>query len=166
MKVYLLTAILALLIPFQGQGDTFLLVTEELSNGDEQSAPFPAREGLMSFIFDQGHIIFDIGALEVVVNWDELGFQEPLRLAREGLARFVIAARIRSQLSSEEQPPLIDSEASFFLLDADSSKLIGSGSISLNNHGREEELSYSDLLYALGEKIGSELLKLWDGQAL
>jgi hypothetical protein len=157
-RVWLLLMSLAVLCPCAGE--SFLLVGEETVDGIRQPRPLASAEGIMSAVFEDGQIIFDTGALEVAVDWEARGFSEPLALAVQGRADFVMAAVIDSHLIAAAEPPGFLSRARFYLLDA-AGEFAASGELELSNLGREEELPYAALQYQLGTEIGRRLLILW-----
>ncbi len=162
-KYLYLTLLMVLAIISPIHGDTFLIITEETQNGEAFPQPFPSKEGLMTVLFDQGHIIFDTGAYAAKVDWDHLSFSEPLDIARQGGAHFLIAARIESQLQKKSDKAVrIVSRALYFLLDVDNSALLGRGVLSMDNYGQEEELNYNTILFSLGKKLADELLRIWE----
>ena len=154
----LCTAILIILAlaSFPVFPDTFLVIAEETRDGEEYHQPLPSKEALMSFLFDHDHIVFDTGAIELTVDWDVLGFKEPLAVAGRGGARFLIAYRVESQLNpavpgrNPKGAPLIESLAHYALFEVKTSSLIGSGRLVMDNHGQEEELPYEKLLNKIG----------------
>ena len=166
MKYLYFILLMALAITLPIYGETFLVIAEEIRNGEACPQPLPSKEGLMTALFDQGHIIFDTGAYTVRVDWDYLGFSEPLTIAREGGARFLMATLIESQLQKQSgESARIGSSAHYFLLDVNSSTLIGTGKLFMDNNGQEEELNYDAMLFSLGEKLADELLRLWKGNS-
>jgi hypothetical protein len=153
--------LMSLAVLFPCAGESYLLVSEEIVDGIRQPRPLPSREGIMAAVFESGRIIFDTGALEVAVDWDARQFADPLVLAIEGRADFVMAAVVRSRLIAEEgERRSFESRARFYLLETSTRELVGSGELELSNLGREEELPYAALQQRLGEKIGLELLRL------
>jgi hypothetical protein len=154
---------LAVLSPCSGE--SFLLVGEERVDGIRQPLPLASTEGIMATVFESGQIIFDTGTLDVDVDWDARGFTEPLALAVEGRADFVMAAEIRSRLIAEDAgQKSFASRARYYLLDVAGSNLTGSGELELSNQGREEEMPYQELQYQLGKEIGLRLLRIWRAQ--
>jgi len=151
---------LAVLVPCAGE--SFLLVGEETVDGIRQTRPLASIEGIMAVVFESGQIIFDTGALEVAVDWQTRNFSEPLALAVEGRADYVMAARVDSRLIAEsDESRSFSSRARYFLLDADAGMLKGSGELELSNLGQEIEMPYPELQYQLGTAVAHELLRLW-----
>jgi hypothetical protein len=147
---------------FPCAGESFLLVGEEILDGIRQDRPLSSVEGIMSAVFESGQIIFDTGALEVAVDWEARGFDEPLAMATEGRADYIMAACIDSRLiagSAEYQS--FTSRARYYLLDTAAREITGSGELELSNLGQEPELSYAELQYRLGVELGHALLRLW-----
>ena len=151
-------------------GDTFLIVTEEFRNGDYIEAPTPSQEGVMSAMFDLGHITFETGMYRPEMEWDRLAFAEPMLIARQGGARFLAAVRVFAEVAprrdgpdqSADAPPFggreITSRAEYLLFDAETSLLLGRGELTASNLSGERALSYDELLFKTGEGVARELV--------
>ena len=75
---------------------TFMIVATEIRDGEQLSRPFPSQEGMIEGMFDSGFVSFDTGLYAPEVDWREMDFREPLEIARQGLARYLLAAEVRS----------------------------------------------------------------------
>jgi hypothetical protein len=157
------------------QGDTFMVVVEEFRNGEAVEIPLPSQEGLMSAMFDLGHVTFETGEYHPEMDWDRLDFAEPLSLAREGLGRYLAAVRVfaeerprtREGVFGADRNPVegveITVEASYLLFDARSSRLLGRGTLASSSSESERDLRYDEFLFAVGEKIARALVALRPG---
>ena len=156
-------------------GDTFLVIVEEFRDGEAVEIPLASQEGLMSGMFDLGHITFETGEYRPEMDWESLEFSEPLLLAREGLARYLAVARVFAEarprgpggLFGPEAAPLegmeITARASYLLFDAATSRLLGRGELAASSSDAERELTYGELLFATGEKLARAIASLRPG---
>lgn len=180
-RIPVLVAVLTICLASWGFTETFLVVVRETRNGEIQSFPFPSQEGLMSGLFDLGYISFDTGHYLPTVDWEVMDFEEPLEIARLGLAEYLIAAQIGSQTeiltppagetgdSADPPEALLDIETSvrFYLLDVRSASLIDRGDLLLDNRGRQDgEGTYGGFLFGVGERIAREVLRLLERHTL
>ena len=111
------------------------------------------------------------------LNWTALDFQEPLDIARQGYAQYLLAAEVRSITESRdlteqgsgnaEKPPKpllkIVTSVRYYLFDLREEAAIGEGEIVFNNESPESlPLTYSEFLYSVGRDIaarGVDLMK-------
>ncbi len=159
--ILLLTAALPL------RADTFLLVLEEWRDGERVPLSMASREGMMAALFDAGQVAFDMDAGQTRVDWDRLGFRSVLAIARQGGARYVMAARIRSTVTTSpgegrERTVSIASRALYYLLRAGTSAVVGAGSFDLQGQDRESEDPYRAFLFRVGQELSSRLIQLWE----
>ena len=75
---------------------TFMILATEIRDGEELSRPFASQEGMIEGMFDLGFVSFDTGLYAPEVDWGAMDFQEALDIARQGLARYLLAAEVRS----------------------------------------------------------------------
>jgi hypothetical protein len=154
-------------------GETFLVVVQEYRGGDRQELPLASMEGLMSAMFDLGHITFETGLYRPRMSWDDLQFAEPLRLAREGGAGYLAVVRVFGEPrlpasapegSETEAPELSQREfsarAEYLLLNARTSTLLGRGELTVSSTDAKRELSYDEVLFLTGEKVAAALAGL------
>jgi hypothetical protein len=154
-------------------GETFLVVVEEFRGGEALEPPLASQEGLMSAMFDLGHITFETGMYRPEMSWNGLQFSEPMRLAREGSARYLAVVRVFAEIyplvERSEDPggnaPTgegleIESQAEYLLFDAESSRLLGRGEVTASSVGEQRILSYEELLFQTGETVARELSEL------
>jgi len=156
-------------------GDTFLVIVEEFRDGEAVEVPPASQEGLMSGMFDLGHITFETGEYRPEMDWDSLEFSEPLLLTREGLGRYLAVARVFAEAHPREPGGLTGSEAaptagtqiavraSYLLFDARTSRLLGRGELTASSTEGERELTYGELLFATGEKLARAIVSLRPG---
>jgi hypothetical protein len=141
---------------------TFYLYIEEQCNGEAGQFLATVRIGIFDAFFTAGHIIFDDGldkGLGGKIPTKDLAL--PLARARAGGADFLIAAAIVS--TSEKIPgnlEKISSTCSFFLYEAGTGRLMGSGSVSADNRGKETEIDREKLGLMLGQKAAGNLKSL------
>jgi hypothetical protein len=154
-------------------GETFLVIVEEFRGGDALEPPLESQEGLMSAMFDLGHITFETGRFRPQMSWNGLDFAEPMRLAREGSARYLAAVRVFTALHRPVDrsgdpggnAPLVEgveitSRAEYLLFDTETSRLLGSGEVTASSLDGERVLSYEELLFRTGETVARELSEL------
>jgi hypothetical protein len=148
-------------------GDTILVVVEEFRDGEPLEQPLASQEGLMSGMFDLGHITFETGLYRPQMNWDDLDFAEPLRLAREGLARYLAVAQVFADLlppsdSASSLPAGVEItvRANYMLFDAGSGRLIGRGDLSGSSTAGERDLRYDQFLFMTGERLARRITEL------
>ena len=168
----LLTAFLAFALPASARAETFLLYIEELKDGEAAPPPLPSLEGVMAGMFDLGHIFFDTGAYVPEFVWETRQFRELLGIARAGGAHFLAAAQVLSQVLPPAQGGGSDgsargfaevrARARYYLLNVETSALMGQGELALDNCGREQELTYEALLFQVGEMTARQISRLWE----
>jgi hypothetical protein len=95
---------LLILVSISCRGETFFVLVSEIRDGKELGRPSASQEGVIEAMFDLGFISFDSGPYRPAVNWTTMDFREPLAIARQGLAQFILAAEVRSV--TERLPPL------------------------------------------------------------
>jgi hypothetical protein len=147
---------------------TFMIVATEIRDGEELSRPFPSQEGMIEGMFDLGFVSFDTGLYAPVVDWESLDFSEPLFIARQGLAQYLLTAEVRSTTEARdlsnvkkytgESPAQgllkIQTSVRYYLYDVRSPTPIGQGVRSFDNEGPETlELTYSEFLHGVGRDI-------------
>jgi len=146
--------------------DTYLVWVEESSDGKALADPAPSQAGLMSLLFARGHILFDLGAQKVPLDWEGRDFSAALSAARSIEADFLAAAQVRAQTTpAPQKAPLVTAAARYVLLQAKTGALLAEGRLSLDNREREKELPYGRLLFRLGEAVAEALLASRDKDA-
>ena len=161
MRTALLLAGL-LLAGASSPAETFMLLVQTSLDGQESPAPQAELEGLMSAMFDLGHVTFDSGPYRPEADWDRLRFPEPLEIAREGGAHYLATVRLlaASLPADAGEPPAFAVEARCHLWDARGGLLLGEGGLALDNRGREAELPYDALLFRAGQLAAGELARI------
>jgi len=161
---------------------TFMIVATEIRDGEELSRPFPSQEGMIEGMFDSGFVSFDTGLYAPAVDWGSMDFSEPLAIARQGLAQFLLAAEVRSTTEARDLSTMkdytgespaqdllkIQTSARYYLYDVRSKKPVGQGTGSFENESPETlELTYGEFLHGVGRDIavlGIDLMKKTAGK--
>ena len=161
---------------------TFMIVAREIRDGEELSRPFASQEGMIEGMFDLGFVSFDTGLYDPAVDWRFLDFQEPLDIARRGLAQYLLAADVRSYTEPRNQataesanaqvPPepalKIRVSVRYYLFDVRASVALGEGEIVLDNDSADKAgLTYSEFLHSAGRKVaarGIDLMRATTGK--
>jgi hypothetical protein len=129
-----------------GHAASILVSVAETEAGQPVPPPAPAAEGLMSALFDAGHIVLEArvpasaaaAALLSEASATESGF----------LIRVTVGyTRVRSEKGADR----LGAKVSYTILDVESGKTLGTGTLSAGNEGREREVDLS----ALGSEIGA-----------
>ena len=147
---------------------TFMIVATEIRDGEQLSRPFPSQEGIIEGMFDSGFVSFDTGLYAPAVDWESMDFSEPLTIARQGLAQYLLAAEVRSATEARDLSTVknytgespaqgllkIQTSVRYWLFDVRSTTLIGRGAGSFDNESPETlELTYSEFLHWVGRNI-------------
>jgi len=158
-------------------GQTFLIVAKETRDGEELSRPFAGQEGMIAAMFDLGFVSFDTGLYAPSVDWEAKEFQEPLDIARQGLAQYILAAEIRSTTEKRDPglepgsasatgpgPELkIDTSVHYYLLGVEAGGILAEAEMVLDNRSPEKRrFTYRQFLFSVGQAIavrGIEALK-------
>jgi hypothetical protein len=148
-------------------GQTFLIVVKEIRDGEELSRPFASQEGMIAAMFDLGFVSFDTGLYAPSVDWEAREFQEPLDIARQGLAQYILAAEVRSITEKRNLEPelQIDTSVHYYLLGVEAAGILAEGEMVLDNRSPEkQQFTYWQFLFSVGQDVaaqGIELLKLF-----
>jgi hypothetical protein len=158
-------------------GQTFLIVVKEIRDGEELSRPLASQEGMIAAMFDLGFVSFDTGLYAPSVDWEAKEFQEPLDIARQGLAQYVLAAEVQSiaekrnlgtqsgNISATDLEPelKIDTSVHYYLLGVEVDGILGEGEMVIDNRSPEkQQFTYWQFLFSVGQDVaaqGIELLK-------
>jgi hypothetical protein len=148
-------------------GETFLVLVQELRNGEAGPRPFASQEGLLSAMFDLGQITFETGPYQPAVDWEGHSFAEALALARQGGARYLATLQVDTQVvpQAEGNGVEIRGRAIFLLFDAAGSRLLGQGEMEISSTADGGEPTYEDFLFRTGENVAREVLKLCPREA-
>jgi hypothetical protein len=179
LKTVLLLFLLLSSLPCFAQ--TFMVVATEIRDGEEIGRPFPSQEGMIEGMFDSGFVSFDTGLYAPEVDWQGMDFQEPLDIARQGLARYLLAAEVRSTTEPRDPKTLppdtgespaqnmlkIETSVRYYLFDVRNPAPIGRGEVIFDNDSTETlELTYKEFLHTVGRdvaKLGIGLMKKTTG---
>ena len=170
-----------------GFGDTFMIVAREIRDGEELPRPFASQEGMIEGMFDLGYVSFDTGLYAPAVDWETLDLQEPLEIARRGLAQYLLAAEVHaitepgnqgatesgaspgsgeSRASGEsrelQEPALrIRVTVRYHVFDVRSSLCLGEGEFVMDNDGADEAaLTYLEFLHSAGRTAAARSIEL------
>jgi hypothetical protein len=161
---------------------TFMIVASEVRNGEALTRPFASQEGMIEGMFDLGFVSFDTGPYAPAVDWGTLDFAEPLVIARQGLARYLLAAEVRSITEPRDPKTLppdtgespaqgllkIETSVEYHLFDVRSKTSMGRGEAFFDNDSPETlELTYGEFLLSVGREIarrGVELMEQAEGK--
>ncbi len=130
-------------------GETVFVVSKETVNGAPLPPPCPVREGILSGLFDAGHIVFDAPE-----DPPEQGPRLLERAAAAG-ARFILRAEIAFD-SSGDRVPIVTGRGSFTLTETGTGRTAAAGDVERTNQGREKQVD----LHALGLEIGAAVAAL------
>lgn len=177
MKLKALVLLILILASYACFGQTFMIVAIEILDGEELRRPFASQEGMIEGMFDSGFVSFDTGLYAPAVDWADLDFREPLHIARQGLAQYLLAAEVRSiserrdlpahqngDSESRPEPALkIETFVRYYLFDATTAAVLGEGEFVMDNESPEmQHLTYTQFLHATGREItarGIDLMK-------
>jgi hypothetical protein len=177
MKAKALVPFFLFLCTTIAMSQTFMIVAVETRDGEQLERPFASQEGIIEGMFDSGMVSFDTGVYAPAMDWRRLEFREPLDIARQGLAGYLLAADVQavttprdlataqSDAQASEREPLlkIDIAARYYLFEVHTEAMIGRGEMSTNNESPEkQQLSYTEFLHSVGRDIavrGIALLK-------
>jgi hypothetical protein len=159
--------LLGLLLTAALPAETYMLLVESSLDGEADEGPPAALEGLMSAMFEAGHVTFDCGPYRPEADWQNLQFREPLEIALEGGAHYLATIRLAVRSLPADSPPAeadrpqaFALQARFQLWDPWGGALLGEGGLEMDNRGREEELPYGALLFRAGELAAGELQRI------
>jgi hypothetical protein len=159
---------------------TFMVVATEIRDGEELLRPFASQEGMIEGMFDLGFVSFDTGPYAPAVDWQSLDFREPLDIARQGLAQFLLTAEVRSVTAPRDPrslPPdigessapgllAIETTVRYHLFDVRSSRPLGEGELLLTNDSPDTlELTYAEFLHRVGRQIAGRGAALMERSA-
>jgi len=175
MKLKAVVLQLLILSSFACFAQTLMVVATEIRDGEELSRPFASQEGLIEGLFDSGFVSFDTGLYAPAVNWGTMDFREPLDIARQGLAQYLLAAEVRSiteardpaaeQSDTGESPVRgllkIETSVRYYLFDVRNTARLGEGELFVDNGSPETlELTYTEFLYSVGRDIAGRSIDL------
>jgi hypothetical protein len=177
MKLKILSLLLAILQSAACFAQTFMIVATETRDGELLSRPFASQEGMIEGMFDAGFVSFDTGLYAPRVDWKTMDFLEPLNIARQGLAGYLLAAAVRSTTAPRDPKTLppdigespaqrlleIDVTVRYYLFDVRTSALLGEEEDLFDNDSPDAlELTYTEFLHSVGRRVaglGVELMR-------
>jgi hypothetical protein len=133
---------------------------------------------MIAAMFDLGFVSFDTGLYAPSVDWEAEEFQEPLDIAQQGLAQYILAAEVQSvtekrNLGSESgiasatdlEPELkIDTSVHYYLLGVETAGVLGEGEMVLDNSSPEkQQFTYWQFLFSVGGDIAARGIELLEG---
>ena len=181
MKLKALVLQLLILSSVTGFGQTFMIVATEIREGEELSRPFASQEGMIEGMFDSGYVSFDTGLYAPAMDWKAMDFREPLAIARQGLAQYLLAAEVRSSTEPREPTTVqrdsgesnvqgllkIETSVLYYLFDVRNSKPLGRGEMFFDNESPETlELTYAQFLHSVGRDIAQRGIELMRNNAV
>ncbi|MBN2551695.1 MAG: hypothetical protein JXB06_02945 [Spirochaetales bacterium] len=188
MKFRAIVLLVLTLTAAVGFSETFMIVAREIRDGEELQRPFASQEGMIEGMFDLGYVSFDTGLYAPAVDWETLDFREPLDIARQGLARYLLAAEAHSitEPGNQADPESVASTGSrepgklqepalkirvtvrFHVFDVHSSLCLGEGELVMDNEGADEAvLTYFEFLHSAGREVAARsigLVEAYGGQ--
>jgi hypothetical protein len=165
IKHMLIFCIFAGVFAVRPGADTFFVYLETAAPQPmSQPAPdgvvsgLPVKEGLFDGLFDLKHVVFDNVRPEYTVGWKSAEFEELFETAAGGGAHFMVAAKV-SLLSSpyNETVSRLQSSVQYYCYEVKREVLVGSGILTRDNRGSEEELDGEQLGLLLGQDLSLEI---------
>ena len=137
---------------------TVLLVVRENVDSDALPPPFPVREGLSNGLFDAGVIVLDAPGTERMP-----ATAEAVRLATAAGAEAVVeVATVYADTTLQKDLVRIAARTTWTILDAATSRTIGSGTEEATNRDREKEIDRLALGGEIGRKLAAQVKRLLD----
>ncbi|HTZ53157.1 MAG TPA: hypothetical protein VMF68_15920 [Spirochaetia bacterium] len=151
-----LAAVLGLAMPAGTQ--TVLLVVRENVDSSALPPPFPVREGLSNGLFDAGVIVLDAPGSERMPPT-----AEAVRLAAAAGAEAVVeVATVYTDTKLQKDLLRIAARTTWTVLDAATSRTVGSGTEEATNRDREKEVDRLALGGEIGRKVAAQIKRLLD----
>jgi hypothetical protein len=156
LRTILALGFTALLPPAAAFPETLLLCVTETVDGNPSPPPLPASEGIWDGLFESGHIIFDTEEGKPPLPLSTL-----VELAVSGGARYILAARVAFVRTPRDAGPAeISARAGYSLYTAKTGGVVGEGTITDDNRGREKKVDLAKLGFELGNHIADKVSKL------
>jgi hypothetical protein len=163
---------LLILVSISCRGETFFVLVSEIRDGKELGRPSASQEGVIEAMFDLGFVSFDSGPYRPAVNWTTMDFREPLAIARQGLAQFILAAEVRSvterrvpaapqQAERGSDPQLaIGTSVRYRLFEVSSAAVLAEEEMEMDNSAEQTRyLSYYEFLHSVGREIAARCIE-------
>lgn len=149
-----------LLAALPAAAQTVLLVVRESVDSTALPPPLPVREGVSDRLFDSGVIVLDVPGSAPLPSAAELA-----RMARAAGAEAVLEVatdyadtRVGADLLR------ISARTKWSILDASTSRLIGSGTEEATNRDREKDVNRLTLGGEIGRKVAEQVKRLLDAR--
>lgn len=154
----LVLAVMAAALPAAAQ--TVLLVVRENVGSAALPPPFPVREGLSDGLFNAGVIVLDAPGTEAMP-----AAAEAIRIARAAGAEAVLeVATAYADVKLDKDLVRISAHTTWTVLDAATSRSIGSGTEESTNRDREQKVDRLALGGEIGRKVAEKVKKLLDSR--
>jgi hypothetical protein len=136
--------------------ETLLLCVTETVDGNPSPTPLPASEGIWDGLFERGHIIFNTEEGKPPLPLSTL-----VELAVSGGARYILTARVAFERTPRDAGPAeISARAGYSLYSAKTGGVVGEGTVTDDNKGREKKVDLANLGFELGNLIAEKASKL------
>jgi len=158
-RCFVLLALLGgLLAALPAASQTVLLVVRENVDSTALTPPFPVREGLSDGLFDAGVVVLDAPGSDRMP-----AAAEAARLAAAAGAEAVVeVATVYADTKLDKDRLRISARTTWTLLDASTSRAIGSGTEEATNRDREKEVDRLALGGEIGRKVAEQVRRLLD----
>ncbi|MBN1797240.1 MAG: hypothetical protein JW822_01595 [Spirochaetales bacterium] len=163
-RIILMVFICVLLQPLFSE--TIFIYLEESCNGENGIYLTEIKEGIFDALFESGHVVFDNSKDDASHSYIKLkNFSVPLNVAVKGGARYLLAVAVESTVEKiDEAQERISSTAHVYLLQARTSTIIYSGTVTLSNSEVEGVMSKEHLGFELGYLIAHMIDGMWGAE--
>jgi hypothetical protein len=153
-----------ILVPLSSE--TIFIYLEESCNGENGIYLTEIKEGIFDALFESGHVVFDNSKDDGSHSYIKVkNFSVPLNVAVKGGARYLLAVAVDSTVETINQDQeRISSTAQVYLLQANTSTIVYTGSVTLSNTDTEELMSKEYLGFELGLLIAHMIDGMWNGE--
>ncbi len=149
-----LLAGLSAAVPASSQ--TVLLVVRENVDSTTLAPPYPVREGVSDSLFSAGVIVLDAPGTQAMP-----GAAEAARLARAAGAEAVVeVATVYADTKLDKDLLRISARTTWTILEASTSRLVGSGTEEATNRDREKDVDRLKLGAEIGRKVADQVMRL------
>jgi hypothetical protein len=146
--------------------ETIFIYLEECCNGENGIYLTEIKEGIFDALFESGHVVFDNSKDDGSHSYIKVkNFSVPLNVAVKGGARYLLAVAVNSTVEKINQDQeRISSTAQVYLLQANTSTIVYTGSVTLTNTDTEKLMSKEYLGFELGLLIAHMIDGMWNGE--
>jgi len=156
--IVFLPLLAGLLAALPAAAQTVLLVVRENVDSAALPPPFPVREGLSASLFDAGVIVLDAPGSEEMP-----AASEAARLALAAGAEAVVeVATVYADTKLDKDLLRISARTTWTVLDASTSRPIGSGTEEATNRDREKDVDRLALGGEIGRRVADRVRRLLD----